>query len=83
MKAWRMTSEDIWAAPTYQEAAELFFIETGERADPDFAEKPLSDRELDTDTPATDESGAFTGETTTLRTEMAKMTEPGFLAGVW
>lgn len=83
MKAWRMTSEDIWAADTYQQAMELFLIETGERADPDFAENPLSDRELDAEMPATDENEAFTGEVTTLRAEMDKMTEPGFLAGVW
>jgi hypothetical protein len=81
MKAFRFPNDEetVWAGVTARCAAQAAAAQTGEAYDPDEAEE-LDDAELDAEV-------VFDGEPSdpdarsTLRAELERMTEPGFLAG--
>lgn len=80
MKAFQFEDQyEVWAAGSAQQAAEIAKEWTGEDHDPADA-RELTDEELDAEVLCVGEP-SDPNATTTLRAELASMSEPGFLAG--
>ncbi|MEY5061067.1 MAG: hypothetical protein RIS45_988 [Planctomycetota bacterium] len=83
MKAYAVSDYEIWAANSAEEAMASALEEWGGSPDDEqfqYEVRELSDVELDSPFDETDEDEKPTGEKTTLRAELARYTEPGFLA---
>lgn len=82
MKAFYVSDYEIWAANSAEEARASALREWGmEPCDQDGFDPPveLSDAEMDEPFDDRDEDERPTGQKTTLRAELALLSEPGFL----
>lgn len=81
LKAFACTDEDLYAAESAEQAAQLCREQTGEPCDDGYP-RELTDAELDAPQPEFDEDERETGGTTSVRQMLAEHgDEPGWLAG--
>lgn len=70
--------DSVWAGITAADAAMAAHVDTGERYDADACNE-LTDLQLDMPIPEHEDDGTPTGTTTSVRTMLAELGEPGYL----
>lgn len=81
LRAYRVSDNEIYAAESIEQAAELYRADTGEECESPYFPEAISDAELDGEIREYDEDERPTGDTTTIRAWLLAATEPGWLAG--